>query len=341
MENTVSDDSPLVTVLMPVYNGEKYLSESIDSILDQTFLDYEFIIINDGSTDGTSEILRNYSLKDKRIKLHHQSNQGVISALNKGLELARGKYIARMDADDVSLPDRFAKQVDFLETHPEVGVLGTGVRFMDGCGNTSDTLQFPTQHGVLRWCLCFFSPIVHPTVMMRRQIIEQAGGYAESMMIAEDYDLWRRLSCVTRLSNLKDVLLHFRKHDMNVTIVRASESQRYKVSRMMISNILNEEVPSSIVQRLWDQDFQTVSDVRPVAELVYRLYQAVVSNCELQTMEKQTIRRDVAMRLFRLSGPWALDINVWGILARSIYLDPMLVRKIVKGLFRRTILALR
>jgi glycosyltransferase involved in cell wall biosynthesis len=326
-----------VSVLMCVYNGESYLREAVNSILTQTFTDFEFIIIDDGSTDSTATILAEYEPKDARLCIHHQTNQGLIASLNKGLELAQGKYIARMDADDVSLPERLAKQVDFLETHPEIDVLGTGVQILDGSGNTSPTLQSPTGPDVLRWCLCFFSPITHPTVMMRRQIVKRVGGYSPDMLYAEDYDLWRRLSCVTRLSNLQDVLLHLRRHDANVSNRHASEQLQnsVRISCLMISHVLNEEVPAGIVQHLWDQEFQTVYDARQVAKLIYRLYQAIVSNGEPTTIEKQTIRRDAAMRLFGLSRPWVQDVSVWGVLARACYLDPLLVLRGAKGLMRR------
>ena len=324
---------PVISVLMPVFNGEKYLAEAIESILNQTFGDFEFIIINDGSADGTAGIVEHYRQRDHRIRVYDQSNQGVVKSLNRGLELAQGRYIARMDADDVSLPERLAKQVDFLETHPEIGVLGTGAKTMDGSGNTSHTVQFPIQHNVIRWYLCFFSPMIHPTVMMRRQIVEQVGGYSSDMMQTEDYDLWRRLSGMTRLSNLQDVLLHLRKHDANGSILNPSEERRFsvQVSSLMISQILNEEVPAGTVQRLWDQEFQTAYDVCPVAELVYRLYQAIISNGKLSTIEKQIIRRDAAMRLYGLSGPWVKNVSVWGVLARACYLDPLLVLRVVKG----------
>ncbi len=333
----MGDNSLLLTVLMPVYNGAEYLREAIDSVLNQTFADFQFIIIDDGSTDGTAAILAEYECKDRRLCIHRQTHQGVIATLNKGLELAQGKYIARMDADDMSLPERLAKQVDFLESHPDVGVLGTGVQIMDGAGNTFHRLRFATQHGVLRWCLCFFNPIVHPTVMMRRHIVARAGGYSAEMEHVEDYDLWRRLSCMTRLSNLPAVLLHLRKHDANISNVQASEQRRFsvQVSSLMISHILNEEVPTHIVQRLWDKECQTACDVRPAAELVYRLCQAIVSGSELSTRETQTIRRDAAMRLCRLSRPWVQDMDVWGVLARACYLDPLLVLRVVKGRLRR------
>jgi len=328
----VIDNYPSVTVLMSVYNGEKYLSDAIDSILNQTFPDFELLIINDGSIDGSSEILHNYSQQDKRIRLHHQTNQGLIAALNKGLELARGKFIARMDADDVSLPERLAIQLAFLEAHPDVGVLGSGAVAMDSSGISSYTVQFPMQHDVLRWFLCFTNPIVHPTAMMRQPIVAQVGGYNAAAVHAEDYDLWCRLCCVTRLSNLQNVLLLLRKHDSNVSKVHTTQQLQNSVhiSHLMISHILNEEISSDIVQRLWDNEFQKSSDVRPVAKLLYRLYHAFVSNNELSIKETQIIQRYAAMRLYGLARPWAQDVNVWGVLAQAFYLDPELLLRPVK-----------
>lgn len=223
-----------------------------------------------------------------------------------------------------------------METHPEIGVLGTGFQIIDSDGNTSSAVQFPTQDGVLRWCLCFYSPIVHPSVMMRREIVVRAGGYSSDMKHAEDYDLWRRLSCVTRLSNLQDVLLHLRKHEVNASILNPPDEQRFsaQVSSLMISHILNEEAPAGTVQRLWGQGFQTASDVRPVAEFVYRLYQAFVANDKLSTIEKRAIRRGAALQLCRLSRLWVKNVSVWGVLAQACYLDPLLVLRIAEWRLR-------
>jgi len=329
---------PVVSVLMPVYNGEKYLREAIDSILNQTHGDFEFIIIDDGSTDGTWAILNSYT--DQRIRLvQNVDNLGHTKSLCKGLALAQGVYIARMDADDVSLPERLAKQVDFLKTHSEIGALGTGVQIIDVAGNTFQTLQFPTQHGVLKWCLCFFCPIAHPSVMLRREIVERVGGYNANMKHAEDYDLWRRLSSVTRLSNLQDVHLYLRKHDANVSIVCDSEAWRYiaQVSCLMISHILHEEVPAGTVRSLWEPSINNASDERLVAELVYRLYRAIISNGGLSTIEIKAIRQDAALRLYHLSKKWAHDAKAWRDLARAFYLNPLLVVPFAKGLLRYVI----
>lgn len=308
----------------------------MESILNQSFKKFELLIICEPCTDDSIDIIKSY--KDSRIiYIQNEKRLGFANSLNKGIELARGKYIARMDADDVSLPERLARQVDFLETHPEIGVLGTGFQIMDSYGNTSHAVQFPTQDRVLRWCLCFFSPIVHPSVMMRREILELVGGYNPDMMYAEDYDLWRRLSCVTRLSNLQDMLLHLRKHDANESIVHLPEHMRYciQLSGLMISQILNEEVSVVTIQRLWGQGFQTASDVRPVAKIVYRLYQTIVANDELSIIEKRAIRRSAALQLCRLTRPWVKNVSVWGVLARACYLDPVLVLRVTEWRLRR------
>jgi hypothetical protein len=335
--------APVVTVLMPVFNGEKYLAEAIESILNQSFVDFEFLIINDGSTDGTAVILADYEQRDERIRVYHQENQGIVASLNRGLGLAKGKYVARMDADDVSLPERLAKQVVFMEAHPDVGVLGTWVQITYGSGRTSDTWQLPTQHGMLRWSLSFTCPIMHPTVMMRREVVERADGYGSDMVHAEDYDLWRRLSEATRLSNLPDVLLRLRLHEENVSRVYASEQRRnsIRISSLMISRVLGEDAPDGIVQRLWDQEPRTASDVVAVAALVYRLCQATLSKVELSTEEKRAIRRDAAMRLYGLSRPWVKNVGVWGVLTRACYLDPLLVLRLAKRRLRRVLCAPR
>lgn len=327
-------NQPKVSVVMTVYNGKKYIREAIDSILAQTFTAFEFIIVDDASTDETWTILN--SVNDPRLRLvRNNRNIGIYKSANNGLSLSKGEYIARMDADDVSLPERLARQVDFLETHPEIGVLGTGVHLIDGSGCTSHTLQLPTQHGLLRWYLCFYNPIAHSTVMMRRKIIEQVGGYSPYMVLAGDYDLWCRLSYVTRLSNLQDVLVSYRIHDANVTTIKASEQRHnsVRISCQMISQILSKEVPIITVQSLWEKKFETASDAQVVAGLVYRLYQAF-SNGWLSPIEKQAIRRDAAMRMCGLTRPWVKNVNVWGVLARAFCMYPSLVMRVAKRLFR-------
>lgn len=331
-------DIPLVSVLMPVYNGELYLQEAMESILDQTFREFEFIIINDGSTDYTGEIVQSYA--DPRIRcFENEQNMGVARSRNRALSLAQSPYIAVMDADDVSLPERLAKQVDFLDAHPEVGVLGSLVQVIDGDGNKSHTLRPPAEHGVLRWSLCFGGPIAHPTVMMRREVVERVGGYNSDLVTAEDYDLWRRLSGVTRLFNLQDVLLYLRDHGASVRKRHRTEHQhnRIRVSRLMVSEVLGEDVPARVVQGLWSKEFESADDVHQAARLIYRLYQASITDSTLSTAGKQMIRRDAARRLFRLARPRIRDVRVWGVLGLVCRLDPLVIGRAATGRLRRVV----
>jgi len=289
---------PKVSVLLPVYNGELFLKEAIESILSQTFRDFEFIIIDDGSTDGTSAILEHYQQIDDRIHVYRHGHQGLIPSLNRGCHLARGEYIARMDADDVSLPERLARQVEYMETHPEIGVLGCGVQIIDDCGKKTRILQFPTEHAVLKWRLCFYISFTfaHPAVVMRRELVERVGGYNPEMRHTEDYELWRQLSGLTRLSNLSDVLLYLRKHGANVTRVPLHIMQQIqngiRVSQRMVSQVLDEEIAVELIQPLCTLEFKTWDDVKRVSGLVYRIYQAMMADRTLAGIEKQMIRLD-------------------------------------------------
>jgi glycosyltransferase involved in cell wall biosynthesis len=220
--------TPCVSVLMPVFNGEPYLAEAIESILHQTFRDYELIIINDGSTDGSAAIIERYRRADSRIRAYDQSNCGLAATLNRGLGLARGEYIARMDQDDISLNGRLAAQVAFMTAHREVGICGAWVETFDPSRRT--VLQLPAENALIRSWLLFESVLPHPSVVMRRKVLSKAGlFYDESCMHAEDYDLWVRASRCTALANVPQVLLRYRLHPSQ--IVRKYESEKLASAR--------------------------------------------------------------------------------------------------------------
>lgn len=329
---------PRVSVLMSVYNGGTYLREAIDSILQQKFTNFEFIIINDGSTDHSAEIMQSYY--DPRIRyLENDKNIGLISSLNRGLALAESPYIARMDADDISLPGRLAKQVNFLNEHSEVGALGGSVQIIDGCGSLSDIWRFPTEHSFLKWCLFFDDPIAHPTVMMRRAAVIRAGGYSTDWVHAEDYDLWRRLSRITRLSNLQDVLLYLRRHQVCVTRVHHAQQLKnsIRISQLMMSEVLDEDVPIQIVQRLCSEGFEKLNDIRQAASVIYKLCQASVAENELPPTEKRMICRDAARRLLGLARQRTRDGRAWKILSLACRLDPLVIGRVAEGRFRRIV----
>jgi glycosyltransferase involved in cell wall biosynthesis len=335
--------NPKVTVLMPVYNGERYLREAVESILDQTFTDFEFLIINDGSTDRTVKIIESYS--DPRIRLvHNEKNMKLIATLNKGLKLARGEYIARVDCDDISLPERLAKQVAFMDANPEVGVLGTAFQTIDSYGKSLNSpILYPSQYSFLRWSLCFYSPIVHPTVMMRKELVLGADGYSPEAIHVEDYDLWRRLSGVTQLSNLQDVLIYLRKHDANVTEIYLTEHFKNAeiINRLIISETLGEDISVELVRSLRNQEFKEVKDVIRVSNLIDKLYRAFVYTNKLSTYEKKLIRKDAASRLLTIARPYIRDIRVLYVLFLVFRLDSILMVKSALGAFNRLLIECR
>lgn len=211
-------NAPKVSVVMSAHNEERYLGRAVESLLEQTFRDFEVIVIDDGSEDRTPEILASYD--DPRLHVVRQGNQGLISSLNRGMALARGQYIARMDADDVAYPERLARQVAFLSANPEVGLLGTAFDEIDGEGRVIGRRRYPTEDAALRRLLIRYNPFFHSSVMIRRGPLERVGGYLETAegVLVEDYDLWFRLARVTRLAILPDVLMARRYHGGNLSL---------------------------------------------------------------------------------------------------------------------------
>lgn len=214
---------PLMSVVMSVFNGGDFLREAVDSILGQSFTDFEFIIINDGSSDGSGAILEEYAKADSRVRVHHQQNRGLVEALNRGCALARGRYIARMDADDVAIADRLGRQVEFMETHAEIGVLGGAVEFIDTVGGILGASRNPSEDGEIRAALADDCPFWHSTVLMRTELLKSVGGYRKVVVDAEDCDLWLRLAERTRMANLDAVLVQYRFHPSQVTVRKARQ----------------------------------------------------------------------------------------------------------------------
>lgn len=202
---------PKVSVVMPAYNAEKYLREAIDSILSQTFRDFEFIIINDGSTDSTKEIILSYD--DPRIVyLENEKNSGICVTLNKGLDVARGKYIARMDSDDLSMPERFAIQVEFLDKHPDIGVCGTDTMvFGEGISEYSYEQVYKSDDCAAG--LIFNPCFAHPSVMIRKCVLDDNQiSYNDNFRGLEDFRMWWDIAQYTRITNLHITLLKYRHH---------------------------------------------------------------------------------------------------------------------------------
>ncbi|MGE5390805.1 MAG: glycosyltransferase family 2 protein [Deltaproteobacteria bacterium] len=217
-------DIPLVTVLMAVYNGQKYLGETIESILSQSLKDFEFIIIDDASTDKSRILAEGFH--DKRIRVVSNSkNLRLAGSLNRGIHLARGKYIARMDADDISLPLRLEKQTAFMEENPEIGISGT---WLECFGDLSGVWDYPTEPAMIHAGLLFQNQLGHPTVIMRREwILGHRLFYDPDFLEAEDYKLWTRCARHFPLGNLGEVLLMYRWHDSQASQAHSNIQRKY------------------------------------------------------------------------------------------------------------------
>ena len=242
------EDNPLVTVLMPVFNAEKYLGSAMESILSQTYTHFEFLIINDGSTDKTAQIIESYS--DKRIRLiQNPRNLGLVKTLNIGIDLAKGKYIARMDADDICHAERLERQVEFLETHPKVVLIGSGYVMIDEFGNPVHIKRKPMDSIQVRWVSLFRTAIEHPVSTYKASLAKKIK-YNENYDFAQDYDLWVRMLEHGDASILEDILLKYRMHDENISNTRKS------LQRQMMKNISLKYVVS-----LWPGDKRVINQM--------------------------------------------------------------------------------
>jgi glycosyltransferase involved in cell wall biosynthesis len=218
-----SEMKPFISVIMSVYNAEQFLREAIDSILNQTYDNFEFIIIDDASTDSSNAILRSYN--DHRIRVHlNKENSGLTKSLNIGLALAKGTYIARQDADDVSYPERFQRQLDFFQANPGLDIAGTQATYIYEDGQLAKVFHISkplTKTGV-QFSLIYDSPFVHSTVMFKCESIwGKLNGYDERFRTNQDFELWSRAAAGLSLANMREVLLNFR-------IVKTSISSGYK-----------------------------------------------------------------------------------------------------------------
>jgi glycosyltransferase involved in cell wall biosynthesis len=205
---------PRVSVVMSVYNEERYVGEAVESILRQTFPDFEFVIIDDGSVDRTPAILRGF--RDPRIKIYNQANQGQSSALNRGIKHAMGAYIARMDADDISMTERLEREVSFLDGHPEIGIVGTWCIKVDARTGKQRLQRLPDDDAAIRKFMAVDNPFIHSSVMFRKSVLDTVGLYDEEF-IWQDYELWVRIARDHRMANINEPLIIRRKHPASLT----------------------------------------------------------------------------------------------------------------------------
>lgn len=239
---------PKVSVVMSVYNGSQYLQEAIDSILRQTFSDFEFIIIDDCSTDDTWQILKKYSSQDQRIVLiQNDVNLGLTKSLNKALGIAQGAYIARQDADDVSLPQRLEKLITLLDEQQEIALVSCNIELIDAQGNSIGKRQRSCDTNLVGWYLLFYNRLAgHSQVVFRRSSVLAVGGYSESYRYSQDYELWCRLARVSKIAILPDVLLQQRVHDQQISVSKATAQEELTLEQIKqnIKQLSGKEISS-------------------------------------------------------------------------------------------------
>lgn len=240
------EEAPTISVLMGVYNEEEYLSDAIESILNQTYEDFEFLIVDDNSSDTSTEIVRAYD--DPRIVLlENETNKGLTVSLNRALEHATGKYIARQDADDRSATNRLERQFAFLDANEEVAVVGTGARLIDSTGGTIDTRVGycnPNYEDFLDT-----NHLIHGSVLARRAVLEDFDGYDEFFEYSQDYELWLRLSKTHKIANIPEPLYNLRIHDESVYFSKKDKSALYaKFARDLANGKVSSDVDSDLRQ---------------------------------------------------------------------------------------------
>jgi glycosyltransferase involved in cell wall biosynthesis len=279
---------PTISVILPVYNGFPYLQLAVESILTQEFQDFEFIVINDGSTDSSESIIK--SINDSRIRFLQQRNQGLPATLNTAIGLARSEFIARQDQDDISFPLRLQKQAEFLNANPDIGMVGTNAEIWVGDRKTDRLLAHPADDASIKFNLLFDNPFVHSSVMIRRSVFEKIGGYCEnkSRQPPEDYELWSRVAREFKVANLPEVLLAYRE-------VPGS------MSRTGLNPFLNRLIRISAENIAWysGRDIES-PEVIATSKLAHAVYEGIPRGIRFSRIE--AVIKDAATSIIQKSG---------------------------------------
>ncbi len=283
--------SPKISVIMSVRNGMPYLPEAVHSILEQTFTDFEFIILDNASTDGSVEWIA--ELKDSRIRLlQNEKDIGLSASLNRGLDASRGQYVARMDADDISLPNRFQAQLTFMDEHSDISVCGGQI---DILGSKTPNFPYPYEHRAMCSELFFEVPMAHPAVMFRRQVLQEHGlRYDEKLATTQDYEMWCQIAGIVglRMANLKEVILHYRKHEANASSVDSRTLEEALGIRVNYFKQVFPDLPEddavlfgNIVSRRFEEKYVFLLRSAKLLQQFLRIAE------EEQTLDQQTLRR--------------------------------------------------
>lgn len=323
---TEDNNQGLISVILPVYNGEKHLIDCIESVLSQTYDNFEFIIVDDASTDNTPKILKEFAMRDNRIKvITHAINQKQTKAANTAIKNAKGEYLARMDADDVALPNRLKKQVEFMQKNPDIGVLGSWIHLIDDNGKVIEIMKTIRSQSSLGWSLLFDTSFVSSSVMMRKNIIDQVGFY--QTLQAEDYDLWSRVNTIARVANLPNVLQLKRVWHGQLALKVPQETRdcTLQIMQRNMQILLND---SSVDLKLVEVIRSIIENNRPVLEsdlllntssLIKALYNTYTSKTEFSLEEKKIVDVDAFQKLYKLAN-LQFSANIFTAIVEYLYL---------------------
>jgi glycosyltransferase involved in cell wall biosynthesis len=274
--------APRVSVLTAAYNAAPFVGSAIASILAQTYGDFEYILVDDASQDSTAAIMEHFASADRRLVVHRSTtNLNAAGALNRGLALARGEYVAILDADDIAYPARLARQVAFLDAHTTVGVVGSQVRMIDADGAGIRDLSFPLQPALARWQVLFRTPILHSAAMMRRAHVEQVGGYSTLHYTLCDYELFARLVKVAELANLPECLVAYRRSPLQISSAhrRPQRAQVCLLILAMLAERLAMRISLADAANFYDamhgtrfSDAESLVRAREIVEAIHRRY---------------------------------------------------------------------
>lgn len=352
----VEDKPPAVTVLMAVHNGSTYVRLAIESVLQQSFHDFEFVIVDDASFDQTPEILQDYSRKDRRIRIfQNASNLGLTRSLNTGLNFARGKYIARIDADDICRNDRLLKQFDVMERIPSLTIIGCGSRIIDEDGQHRGTTSEHLNPDQIRWLLGFTPPCYHPTYFFRR--LQPDGTqvlYDPAFGTAQDFDLWSRLAKIGPTQVLPDTLIDYRRHPNGISSKRRPEQA--STSAAILRRNLRDRLPPDVLDAITPLvdllTFRTTAQGTQIDRAVHGLEVLLAQDREFFTShaERKWMHQTAAALLAdailsrggALHRPNDLLRFIWKAyrflpgLARAIYAQPAKARKALRFSSQRT-----
>jgi glycosyltransferase involved in cell wall biosynthesis len=304
----MNKQTPSVSVLMSVYNGAGYLQESIESILNQTFTNFEFIIIDDCSTDNSKNIIIDYASKDERIVFsQNQENLGLTKSLNKGIKIAKGKYVARQDADDVSLPQRLEKQVSVLDSHPAIALVSCDIEVIDSEGNCIGKHHRACESDLVGWYLLFYNHLAgHSQTIFRRELVMNLGAYCESYRYSQDYELWCRLVRVGKILIIPEVLLQQRRHNQSISTAKSSQQHAYALAQAKhnINLLIAQEISLEEVNDMyefwvgnywWSHSFPNARKAGNIHTNIRKILAAFINQEITEKLDKQQINSQLRL----------------------------------------------